>query len=206
MSQTQDHTHKGHTHHDYTSSSGQQSSSDEDTPTKMGRVKQVGGATEDIRTEKKTRNKRSSEKKRKDSMATRPLPPIPNNDSKSSAQNKGAGSSGNTTPLPSTPSVKSVPTTPTISIPPPPPPISGVPPPPPAPPPPLVGSLPIGSNRPKTKRVNWDKLQGQSLEGTIWREVRPTWEPLEGGSRVAPHLMIMYPQGICMRDLYSFHT
>lgn len=69
-------------------------------------------------------------------------------------------------------------TTVVVSPPPPPPPTpktgpggTPAPPPPPLPPPPpSVGG--IGQQPPsKFKRVNWDKLQGQTVEGTIWREV-----------------------------------
>lgn len=56
------------------------------------------------------------------------------------------------------------------SAPPPPPPPPGVPAPPPPPaPPPAMGTG--GPSGPALKRVNWDKVQEQGLEGTIWREV-----------------------------------
>ena len=61
-------------------------------------------------------------------------------------------------------------------VPPPPPPptpqTGGIPAPPPPPPPPIppVGGI-EDSSRPKMKKVNWEKIKGQGLEGTIWREV-----------------------------------
>ena len=108
----------------------------------------------------------------KSKMATRPLPPIPTNTTPKESER-------NIT-TPTTPTNITTPTTPTnITLYPPPPPPStpqggvGVPPPPPPPPPMgrVIGPG-IGNNRPKTKRVNWDKVQGTNLEGTIWREVR----------------------------------
>ena len=115
-------------------------------------------------------------------MAARPLPPLPMNDSMGNRSLQ-ATPTNTTTTLSSIPQVGVPPPPPPptpqgeVGVPPPPPPPTpqggvGVPPPPP-PPPPMGGVIgPSGINRPKTKRVNWDKIQGTNLEGTIWREVR----------------------------------
>ena len=126
--------------------------------------------------------------RRKKDISTRPLPPLPSSNTPPASvdRNVKINKRKTSTPSPSpsngsTLTATATPNTspPVLSPPPPPPstPQGGVgvpppPPPPPAPPPPLPTNGPGGSNRPKTKRVNWDKVQGQSLEGTIWREVQ----------------------------------